>query len=301
MKKKSADLIQNRALIWLAIQFVKAISKLKPQTQLNLGKKFGRLLQKLLPKHRKYVAINLKRCFPEESINFRSKLADDYFESFGMGLLECCMAGFMPAHRLPPCEIHGLEQVEQFMKEKRPIIFISAHFSTMIMMGRLISEHFPFSAVFRLQRDGLFNNLLIQYAANYKVSLIPPKLPHILQRLNDEKKLLYFIDQDHGHMHSVFAPFFGIQTATIKALPYLTNSIKNALVIPVFCYRQLNPVSYELTFLPPLTDYPSGDGVKDATYINEILEAAIKKQPELYFWYYRRFRTRPEGEAGFYH
>lgn len=300
MKKKHASLIENKALIWVALSLVKAIAKLKPEKQLKLGRQFGRLLQKVLPKHRKYAAINLKLCFPKESEEFRSKLANQYFESFGMGLLEFCMAAFTPANKLPPCKTQGFEYVEEAIKENKPIIFVSAHFSTMIMMGRLISEHLPFSAVFRLQRDGLFNKLLIKYAADYGVSLIPPKLPQILKRFSQEKKILYFIDQDHGQTYSAFAPFFGIQTATIKALPYLAKNVKNAVVIPVFCYRKLDPLGYELAFLPPLTDYPSQIEEENATHINQVLEAAIRKQPELYFWYYKRFRTRPNNEPGFY-
>lgn len=292
---------QNRILIWLATSLMRAISKLKPKTQLNLGKKLGQLLQKSLRSHRKYVAINLNLCFPKKTADFRSKLANDYFKNFGMGLLECCMTGFTPTNKLPPYKILGFKHVEPYIKEGRPIIFISAHFSTMIMMGRLMSELFQFHAVFRLQRDGLFNKLLIQYANDYGVTLIPPKLAQIIRCINDQKKLLYFIDQDHGYTHSTFAPFFGIEVATIKALPYITENT-NAIVIPVFCYRKFVPdIHYELTFLPPLSHYPSGHEEKDATYINQILEAAIKKQPELYFWYYKRFRTRPRGEESFYH
>ncbi len=300
MKKKHTTLIKNPFLIWLAVSFVKMLTRLAPKTLLHIGKKFGQWLQKLLPKHRKMVAINLKLCFPEKSDEARTHLANQYFESFGMGLLECCMAAFTPEHQFPSYQVHGLEHIEPLIKAGRPVLLISAHFSTMVMMGRLIAKQFPFDCVFRLQRDSTFNDLLIHEAAKHNVTLISPALSQVVESLSQPNKtVLYFVDQDHGKRHSVFAPFFGVQTATIKALPFLANSTE-AAIVPVFCYRQLDPVHYDLTFLPPLTNFPTDDGKQDAQHINQILEAAILKQPDLFFWYYKRFRTRPEGEASVY-
>ncbi len=32
---------------------------------------------------------------------------------------------------------------------------------------------------------------------------------------------------------------------------------------------------------------------KDITYINQLVEDAIRKKPEQYLWQYKRFKTRP--------
>lgn len=72
------------------------------------------------------------------------------------------------------------------------------------------------------------------------------------------------------------------------------------MVIPFFTYRKKNAAGYIIELLPAIKNYPTGDRIKDAAVINQIFETAIKKAPEQYLWAHRRFKTRPEGEAGFY-
>jgi KDO2-lipid IV(A) lauroyltransferase len=50
----------------------------------------------------------------------------------------------------------------------------------------------------------------------------------------------------------------------------------------------------------PMNNFPSGDPAADARAINAILEENIRMVPEQYMWVHRRFKTRPEGEVGFY-
>jgi KDO2-lipid IV(A) lauroyltransferase len=44
----------------------------------------------------------------------------------------------------------------------------------------------------------------------------------------------------------------------------------------------------------------SGDLHSAVTAINQAIEDCVRERPEQYQWSYRRFKTRPEGEASFY-
>jgi KDO2-lipid IV(A) lauroyltransferase len=52
--------------------------------------------------------------------------------------------------------------------------------------------------------------------------------------------------------------------------------------------------------LPPLSNFPSGDDVVDATQINQSIEQQVRNAPEQYLWLHRHFKTRPPGEEGIY-
>ncbi|NOQ77940.1 MAG: lipid A biosynthesis lauroyl acyltransferase, partial [Gammaproteobacteria bacterium] len=78
------------------------------------------------------------------------------------------------------------------------------------------------------------------------------------------------------------------------------SKLGKAVVIPFFTYRKTNASGYVVELLPPIKNFPSCERIKDATIINQIIETAILKAPEQYLWAYRRFKTRPEGEADFY-
>jgi KDO2-lipid IV(A) lauroyltransferase len=40
--------------------------------------------------------------------------------------------------------------------------------------------------------------------------------------------------------------------------------------------------------------------VADTARMNQVLQAVIDTMPEQYYWVHKRFKTRPEGEPGFY-
>jgi KDO2-lipid IV(A) lauroyltransferase len=93
----------------------------------------------------------------------------------------------------------------------------------------------------------------------------------------------------------LFAPFMGIMTATNVATSRLAK-ISRAPVVPFAIFRRRDGKGYDLEFQPALDDFPSGDDLTDATRINRIFEEWIRRQPEDYFWFHKRFKQRPPGE-----
>jgi KDO2-lipid IV(A) lauroyltransferase len=53
-------------------------------------------------------------------------------------------------------------------------------------------------------------------------------------------------------------------------------------------------------FYPAWVNYPCGDVEADTRRMNAFIEDRIREMPEQYLWTHRRFKTRPEGEPGFY-
>jgi len=75
--------------------------------------------------------------------------------------------------------------------------------------------------------------------------------------------LVYYIpDEDLGREHAVFAPFFGVEKATVPMLGRLAR-LGNALVLPYI--TRLDPVTglYHIHIHPPLEDFPCEDVVAD--------------------------------------
>ena len=97
----------------------------------------------------------------------------------------------------------------------------------------------------------------------------------------------------------MFAPFFGVPTATITASSRLAKSARAAM-LPYFPERKEDGSGYILHILPPLENFPSGDDLADATAINASIEQFVRKHPDQYMWVHQRFKTRPPGEAKIY-
>jgi KDO2-lipid IV(A) lauroyltransferase len=109
----------------------------------------------------------------------------------------------------------------------------------------------------------------------------------------------YAPDQDYGRKHSVFAPFFGVNAATITATARFA-SLNNSPVLMFQHTRNDETGQWILKFHPVLADYPTGDEIADATRMNSMLESLIRETPAQYLWLHKRFKTRPEGEPSLY-
>ena len=88
-------------------------------------------------------------------------------------------------------------------------------------------------------------------------------------------------------------PFFGIQAATIT-LP--SDLFKKGTRVYFFNVIRVNS-SYEIT-LSEFSQQTDKDGFLNE--MNNFYQKAILETPTQFFWMHRRFKTRPEGEEGFY-
>ena len=120
-----------------------------------------------------------------------------------------------------------------------------------------------------------------------------------LKHLRSGKIIWYAPDQDYGIKHSVFAPFFGIQAATITA----TERIASSNSSPVLCFsvkRDNKRCKWRLLIATEIENFPAESSFESARILNNALEKIIRECPEQYLWMHRRFKTRPPGEVSFY-
>ena len=105
-------------------------------------------------------------------------------------------------------------------------------------------------------------------------------------------------DEDLGGEHCVFAPFFGIETATLPVVGRLAR-MTGATVIPMFCILG-EEGRYKVVLGDPIEDFPTQNPELDAAKVNLAFQASINDAPEQYLWTLKWFRTRPNGESSPY-
>ena len=121
----------------------------------------------------------------------------------------------------------------------------------------------------------------------------------MVKALKSGECMWYAADQDYGKKHSVFAPFFGVNAASVKATPRMVKMAKcDAYAVFVRRSSEGKTITIEFERLP--VEWPHGDDVQDCAVVNEAIERGVRQAPAQYMWMHRRFKTRPEGEASFY-
>lgn len=286
---------------WVAIGAMYIGAWLPWRLKLWVGKGIGLAAWRFVKRRRHITETNIRLCFPELDGAQQRRLVRDVFISNGVGILETATGWCRnPEHLRHRVVFDGQEHMARVKAEGKGALIIGIHFSTLDLGGALHSLFFPADVVYRPHDNPLFERFMTR-ARNriFGVAIDRHDLRGVVRRLKAGHNVWYSPDQDFGRDVSVFAPFFGVEAATIKLTAKIAR-MTGAPVLPLIFHRNPDDCTYRLEYLPPLEDFPSGDEVADATRINAIIEAAIRRHPEQYLWLHRRFKTRPKGEPRLY-
>ncbi len=287
--------------MWTVLGLLRLVALLPFRAQLPLGKLLGKLIQVLSGSRQRIVDINLQHCFPEFSTQKRHRIKNHCYKNIGISLLEMSMCWWWPEQRLKTLvEIRGQEHIDAVLESGKGVILLTGHFTSLEIGARLLALFMPVQVMYRTQRNLLFNDYLYSKRCRYFVNTISRKnARQLIKGIKNQIPTWYAPDQDFRNERNVFAPFMGVETATITASSRMAQTSGGAM-LPFYPERKIDGSGYILRIEPPLENFPSGDDLKDATRINESIEKFVHLHPGHYMWIHRRFKSRPNGKPGFY-
>lgn len=283
---------------WLAIALVNACGLLPRRWAMAAGAAIGDLFRRSNAKRRSIVDTNLRLCFPELDETGRERLATDHFRCYGQSMVDIGLIWRASTRRLDALTAYRGKEDYLELLEERPVVLITPHVTAMDFGGVMLSRIHPSISMMKPLRDELLNWRLWKGRTRFPPSRVVMRSQGLrpLVRALKEGKACYFIpDGDFGEVkNSVFAPFFGVPTATLTTTSRLAG-MAGAAVVP--CAARLLPESgrYEITLEPPLENFPSGDFTADAAAMNAAFEGLVRRAPAQYIWTLRWFKTRPGG------
>jgi len=282
---------------WLALATLALLAQLPRAVLAALGALIGQLLYYVHPPRRRIVAINLARCFPALDPVARRALARAHFRALGRGLFDAAFAWFAPRWRIERAvrfvDRHHYDEALR----RGPVILLVPHFVA-LELGIVLAPERTMATVYKRGKSAVFNWAFVARRGRFGGTAIEvgAGVKPAIRALKRGEPLYYLPDQDLGEGRSVFAPFCGVEAATVPALAGLVR-LTGATVVPLFLLQR-GP-GYEARFMPPLC-LALDDAVATATQMNAAIEAGIALAPAQYFWVHKRFKTRPRGEVGFY-
>ena len=266
------------------------------------GRSLGLLLYALAWERRTVVLTNLELCFPELDAKARKALARRNFQALGRSVLDRALLWWASRERLT--RVMRLEGLEHWQSSSAgPVIFLAPHFVGMEMGGtRLSIENPAITTFYSRQKNRLFDAMLLRGRARFTQERIHARqdgVRPIIRALRDGVALYYLPDMDLGARDALFAPFFGVEAATVTALSRIA-SISGATVVPCITRQLPKGEGYEVRLYPKWENFPSVDPAADVRRMNLFIEERVREMPEQYFWVHKRFKTRPQGEVSPY-
>jgi KDO2-lipid IV(A) lauroyltransferase len=195
----------------------------------------------------------------------------------------------------------GWDELDEALGEGQGVMLVTGHYGNWeIAAATVASRGVPIAAIIRRQGNLLVDARLDQLRNRLGVETItqreaPSRVPRLLRR----NGVIGIVGDQDARRAGVFVPFFGRPASTHRG-PALFALKLGAPVFACVARRLPGPqVRYEVEgHRVPVT--PTGDLEADVQALTaelaRRLEAEIRRAPEQYFWFHRRWKSSPRAE-----
>ena len=260
----------------------------------------------LIPSARKTVRENINAALPELPLRERRRIGRRSFWHLTMNLLEFIWTNNRP-ERIRRCYAMPddlRERLQAHLARNERIIFVNPHLGSWEASGIVAPFYagIKMAAIAKPMRNPYLNQLLNadnrEKTAGLEVIFSKGAVRAALQALADGKSIGTLIDQNtRGRDGGIFVDFFGLPVPSSTA-PAVLKRRCDARGIPVVIMYGTTVrlddgkcTAHTVYLSKPFESYAD-----DAEVIRELMalsESFIRKYPEQYLWFYKRFQYIP--------
>lgn len=282
----------------LARSLEKVVSTLPERAADNFGKSIGRAIYRL-GLRRDIVDENLRIAFPDMGKDWIEETARAAYEHLGREAVAMLRLSKLDASAVIKRTVMvGWEDVEQARSLGRGVLMVTGHYGNWeIAAAAVASRGIPIGAIVRRQANRIVDERLQQLRRNLGVETIyqgdaPTRVPRLLRA----NAVVGIVGDQDARRSGIFVPFFGRPASTHRG-PALFALRLGAPVL--FCTARRLPGSrilYEIKG-ENVQFSPTGNLDQDVRTLTEELALRLEKEiriaPEQYFWFHRRWKSKP--------
>jgi KDO2-lipid IV(A) lauroyltransferase len=185
------------------------------------------------------------------------------------------------------------------LEKGKGVFFLTGHLGNWELMSAAVAVHFGVggAVVARPIDFEPLERLMAGLRSRFGTEIIMKQrgMRRVLTTIKANKAVGILLDQNVAWYEGVFVKFFGRWACTNKGLALLALRTGSP-VLPVFSARQKDG-RYRIMFGKEVELIRTGDKTKDvedntARFTN-VIEQYIRAYPDQYFWFHRRWKTRP--------
>jgi len=191
------------------------------------------------------------------------------------------------------------EILTEALAKGKGCFLLTGHFGNWELMSAATTLRFQTSgiAVARPADFAPVEDLLMRLRTRFGTEIIPKKkaMKKLLMGTRKNKAMGILLDQNVDWYEGVFVPFLGQPACTNKGLALIAMKT-GAPVIPIFSARQPDG-RYRVVFEKEVALIHTGSKLSDTeentALFNRIINKYIYWYPEQWFWFHKRWKTKP--------
>lgn len=286
----------------LARALERAVSTLSEKRADAFGRNVGRMIHRIGIR-RPLVEANLGLAFPEKDPAWIASTTLAAYEHLGREAAAIMRLSKLDAQAIIERTVPvGWNEMEDALSLGRGLLLVSGHFGNWeIAAAAVAARGVPIAAIVRRQGNRLVDERLQQLRRNLGIETIyqgdaPSRVPRILRR----NGVVGIVGDQDARRTGIFVPFFGRPASTHRG-PALFALRLGAPVMSCIARRLPGPdVRYEVvgeSVEAPRTGNLEADVLALTAAMAMRLETQVRTAPEQYFWFHRRWKTRPPSET----
>ena len=289
------DRLLLRPLAWLLTAFFRDLSWEEAQAA---GARLGRLLWHLSRRDRRRALDHLALAFPELDARRRRDIARATFDHLGTTLAECLhLADKESASVLRRVASTGWEAIDEAKRQGRPVLVVTGHCGNWELLAAWLGcRGLPLHVVARRLEDPYLDRLLLSLRARFGSTTIQRgeagSARALLRAVRGSGGLGMLIAQD-TRVDGDWVPFFGRPAFTPLGAADLALRF-DAAVVTAFIERQ-DDGHHQVT-IEPTGPLPT-DPVVATAALTAAIERQVRRRPEQWVWFHRRWRTKPPASG----
>ncbi len=190
-------------------------------------------------------------------------------------------------------EIKGEEFLDNIIKKKKQVIFVSGHFANFELMSmELTKRNIKLATIYR-PLNNLFLNPLMEYLREKYICKIQIRkgikgLKKTINLINDGFNIALMVDQRLSE--GIKSKFIGREALT-TTLPAQLIKKFNLEIVPIYIYRLRNE-KFVMEVMQPISykDSKSSDKELITENLNDLIEKLILRNPGQWIWTHNRWK-----------
>ena len=294
--------LRHRAEHLLVVALAAVLVRIPERLATAAGRGLGSFAGTVLRIRRDVVDENLRRAFPGRSPRWYRSVALRTYRHFGGEIVSTLrLARMSPEDRRARFRVEGFDRIMEPVSAGRGVLLLAGHFGNWEVVGASMSSlGVPIDALVRRQRNPLFDAFLRETRKGLGTGVIYDREPlrAAMKSIRAGRVLALVADQNFTG-DGIFVEFFGALASTVRG-PGVLAMRTGAPVVLVDPRREPGLRARYTVRYSQLPQPETGGlerGVRELTRdYTQRLEAAIRESPEQYFWFHRRWKTRPRPE-----
>ena len=269
----------------------------------GIGIRISLMAYRRAPKFRKLARRHLEIAFGnDKSSEEIDKILYETYVNYGRNLAEFLMIPHVSKKWIEAKVTFNDPQwhTRTAIQEGKGVVSLGAHFGSWeLVAARLGIYHYPIVVIVKAQRDAIFTRLMMETRTKWGNEYIFKTRGIKEECFNQlEKNKILGLMADQNATRGVFVDFFGKKACTVTGPAEIAKKA-GVKIIPSFPARNPDGTVTMHVFDPII---PTDTGDWDADILDttqrcaKVIEDFAREHPTEYFWWHRRWRTRPPEE-----